>query len=402
MLTERQIYLANKRKFWIDNTRKTELLKLQVEQLDREELLASKQHDEMLTVYRRRSAKVEDWLGRNSKVANRHDKTKDKCKVGQNYKTKIVKGKTNKVQLEAKKMPKDNKVMTKHDTKTHKGQKDNERRTNTQRQCSADQYNDSDKCKHNQEITMGEHASVNADQTSASVNAKQMQAINNDIAEININKIIPCSNTGTRNMSSSKFSQSARSLDEDSDSRGSRGSNDTKRSKKSTAGSRVTMSSRTSTASRARAFYGQDSDDESTTVRDDMESLGKSSTIFTSVSHTKSKKKKLKSGMYDKPNQDIVTKLKWPHNSLDYTYRSKVMEFNKITFNQYIAGESKIIALCDDSEEVQGRLRLMNKITYVMDDTGDWEHCREYFAAVMVSIELGRRIGDPPSLDLNT
>ena len=156
------------------------------------------------------------------------------------------------------------------------------------------------------------------------------------------------------------------------------------RSSKSGYGS--TRSSRTtSTAAKSASFYGRDSSEESA-------GSTKSSSRCTNV--TRRSRRKLKSGMYDRPNEDIIRKVKWAHRYLDYVYRSRNLDFKVMNFNQYIAGESKIIALVDEIQELRGRLRIMNKVAYCMDETGNWGACREYYAAVLVSIEMGEEEWD--------
>ena len=93
--------------------------------------------------------------------------------------------------------------------------------------------------------------------------------------------------------------------------------------------------------------------------------------------------------MYDRPNEEIIRKMRWAHRGLEYTYRAKGLEFNDMSFHQYVAGETKIIAMSDEDEERNGRLRLMNKIAYAMDETSNWLACRQYYAAVVVAIEMG-------------
>ena len=92
--------------------------------------------------------------------------------------------------------------------------------------------------------------------------------------------------------------------------------------------------------------------------------------------------------MYDKPNQEVMRKMRWAHRFLDYQYRSKHIDFKDLTLNQYMVGESKIITLTDEVDELRGCLRLMNKISYAMDKTGNWQACRSFYAAVVVAIEM--------------
>ena len=159
-----------------------------------------------------------------------------------------------------------------------------------------------------------------------------------------------------------------------------------RRTGKSQSSSRTTVSSgsRTSRASsKVSSFYGESGEDSGDSSN--QESIGMSS--FNPIRVNRNQK--LVSGMYDKVNQDVLRKMKWAHRSLEYNYRAKGVEFGDLTYNQYIAGESKIIALTDDESERNGRLRLMNKIAYAMDDTGDWVNCRNYYAAIVVAIEMG-------------
>ena len=96
--------------------------------------------------------------------------------------------------------------------------------------------------------------------------------------------------------------------------------------------------------------------------------------------------------MYDKVNTDIIQKVKWPHKGLEYQYCAKGAEFQKLTFPQYVAGETKLIALEQDVDQYQGRLRIMNKVAYAYDDTGNWPACRSYYAAIIVAIERGEEL----------
>ena len=100
-------------------------------------------------------------------------------------------------------------------------------------------------------------------------------------------------------------------------------------------------------------------------------------------------KSRIRSGFYDKPNDNIVHKMKWVHKCLEYTYSAKNVEFTKMSFYQFVAGETKIIATTQDFDEEQGRLRLLNNISYALDDTGNWSACRDYYTAIIVAIEKG-------------
>ena len=154
-------------------------------------------------------------------------------------------------------------------------------------------------------------------------------------------------------------------------------SSDSSTSSSSSSSSGSSSKSRTSASSsqssKSSRFYGIDSD------RDNPRKKGKGK-----KSHSKSKR----SGMYDKINSSVKNKVVWAHSGLDYQYRARGLEFNKLSFSQYVAGETKIIAYCDDEDESQGRLRILNKIAYAYDETNNWIACREYYAAVLVAIEM--------------
>ena len=228
-----------------------------------------------------------------------------------------------------------------------------------------------------------------SDNNSLANGNNNLEALTSDIRELNINsKLKHCSVPGTRNMSLSKVSR----MESDSEEEGSYATLQGSRDKRSI----TSRQSRATTSSKASNFFGKDSgtetDEEDNGIAESLKSSKSQSQCSIYSNNSKSvgsRVKKLRSGMYDKPNEDIMIKLKWPHNSLDYAYRSRLVEFNRLTYNQYIAGETKIISMSEDIDEMHGRLRLMNKIAYAMDDTGDWQHCREYYAAILVAIELG-------------
>ena len=177
-----------------------------------------------------------------------------------------------------------------------------------------------------------------------------------------------------------KWPQEESETDSSPDSSSSSNTSSTSASSKKSGTSRA--SSRTSKSSR---FYGSDSDSDSS-------GSAKSGRKHSKFKHVKSKRKRKgirSSGMYDKANIDIVHKIKWPHRGLEFQFRAKSVEFSKLTYNQYIAGETKIIALEDYLDQAHGRLRIMNKIAYAMEESNNnWDACRDYYAAIMVALEM--------------
>ena len=159
----------------------------------------------------------------------------------------------------------------------------------------------------------------------------------------------------------------------------------TRSSRRSGASSKTSWSAQSSSSkasSKTTTFYGDSGDEDGT-----MSMVSSGTSVETT--YKVSKPKKVRSGMYDKPNDDIIRKMRWPHRGLEYTYRAQGLDFGDMTYYQYIMGESKIIALTDEQDEQNGRLRLMNKIAYAMDETNNWSACRDYCAAVVVAIEMG-------------
>ena len=140
----------------------------------------------------------------------------------------------------------------------------------------------------------------------------------------------------------------------ESDEEGSKdGSRRTNKETRSCASSRAS----TVTSSRASTFYGRESDSDSDSV-DNYFGKSRSKTTGSTnfyINNKKNSKSKLKSGMYDKPIDNIVRKVKWAHHNLDYTYRSKTIEYKQFIYYQYVAGESKLVALAQEIEQ-QGRL----------------------------------------------
>ena len=108
---------------------------------------------------------------------------------------------------------------------------------------------------------------------------------------------------------------------------------------------------------------------------------------LSSVSTSKGQRK-YKSGMLAKPTDNIKTVETWPHYNLHYEYAAKPVEFNQISFEQYIAGETKTIMSCSDVLEIKGRLNLMFRLAHLKQKGYGWNSLRSLYAAVVRSIEM--------------
>ena len=110
------------------------------------------------------------------------------------------------------------------------------------------------------------------------------------------------------------------------------------------------MSSRSMTkiasGSSSSSFYGTDMETDTNSTSSSSAKTSRSTVQSNSIAGCRQvvkTKGKIRSGMYDKHNEEVKKKLKWPHRNLDYTYKAKNVEYKDITYNQYVAGESKII-----------------------------------------------------------
>ena len=98
------------------------------------------------------------------------------------------------------------------------------------------------------------------------------------------------------------------------------------------------ITSVTSRSSRSTSIYGKDSDDVTSSYSARSEDRASKSRIYQSKQN--SKHSNLRSGMYDKPNDNIVRKMRWAHRALDYAYWARNIEFNKLTCGWRIKNNS--------------------------------------------------------------
>lgn len=103
------------------------------------------------------------------------------------------------------------------------------------------------------------------------------------------------------------------------------------------------------------------------------------------------KMKKIKSGIIDKPTDKVVKKLDWPQAELKYEISGRMLEFQDLDFQQFVAGELEIITGSNISEaEKQARLNFLKKISYYAFDF-EWNVVRNFYASWLKSIEKGEK-----------
>ena len=96
---------------------------------------------------------------------------------------------------------------------------------------------------------------------------------------------------------------------------------------------------------------------------------------------------KMKSGMMALPSENIKSQEIWPHYNLGFGYVTSAIQFNQISFEQYIVEESKMIQKSSDPIEIKGRLSLMARLAYLKQKGHAWSLLRNLYAAIVNSIE---------------
>lgn len=105
----------------------------------------------------------------------------------------------------------------------------------------------------------------------------------------------------------------------------------------------------------------------------------------------KRKSHKKKSGIRAKASDRVKYPQKWPQAHLQYEHVSKQVKYDELDFRLFIAGELEIIS--EDKlpkDEKVGRLNLLKKIVYY-SSTYDFKGLREFYAAWLREIEMGRK-----------
>lgn len=101
------------------------------------------------------------------------------------------------------------------------------------------------------------------------------------------------------------------------------------------------------------------------------------------------KNKKLKSGFLVKPDTNVRQQVLCPHIMQNRCFVHKPVAFDKLSFECFIAGESRIIELSKDPNEMMGRLRLMQRVCYWKAGGAPWHKVRAMYQAIIRMIEDG-------------
>ena len=126
--------------------------------------------------------------------------------------------------------------------------------------------------------------------------------------------------------------------------------------------------------------------------------LGESSVTFFSESdssvkksrwHKRSKKCKLKSGMFAKYTSTIKKPQLWPYNHLDPHFISNMPKFQNISWDQLVAGEIAIILQAWSHTQAISRLHLLKQLAYWKLHSGNLQKVCQLYMAVVRAIEEG-------------
>ncbi len=108
-----------------------------------------------------------------------------------------------------------------------------------------------------------------------------------------------------------------------------------------------------------------------------------------SEGETKTKSKKKKSGFYAKFADNVVNPQVWPHQNLKHQTTAKKVSYDQMSWDQFIAGETRTIIRAKDPNEVLGRINLLNKMAHWKIKTKSWQKVRALYESIITMIEEG-------------
>ena len=141
-------------------------------------------------------------------------------------------------------------------------------------------------------------------------------------------------------------------------------------------------------------YSSSNTDTDSTCSSSNSSSSDSSSSCSSSDNSAKKIKKyksksKRKSGIYDKPSDEVVKKQLWPQSKLQYEYAGSKNSFEDLEFNLFVAGELEIISGNKISDkEKKGRIKLLKKISYFYE-LYEWKCIKKLYAHIIRQIENG-------------
>ena len=98
-------------------------------------------------------------------------------------------------------------------------------------------------------------------------------------------------------------------------------------------------------------------------------------------------KHKKKSGIHDKSTSNIVTKEIWPQKNLLEDWADEEIDFKNLTFDQFVAGETKTIEDCTEPAQIMGRMYLLRQMAYAKMRGYEWSLIRKMYAAILRGVE---------------
>ena len=104
------------------------------------------------------------------------------------------------------------------------------------------------------------------------------------------------------------------------------------------------------------------------------------------------KDSKVKSGKFAKSHTELLRQEVWPHSAISKKY-SKCPTFDNMDFEQFVAGEAKIIYSMYIKEHAKdralGRLRVLILIAHWMCKTRNWSAIRAVYESIIEEVKLG-------------
>ena len=102
------------------------------------------------------------------------------------------------------------------------------------------------------------------------------------------------------------------------------------------------------------------------------------------------KKKRIKSGLYAKSDEDVAVKQNWPHMKLKSIFSDSVTGFKQLSLAKFVAGEMEIIGACTSVTEKEARIEFLTALMYKAAKV-DFRFVLKWYAAWVRSIEQGEK-----------
>lgn len=106
-----------------------------------------------------------------------------------------------------------------------------------------------------------------------------------------------------------------------------------------------------------------------------------------SIRRSPSMKNKSRSGISDTAESFAKEKLVWPQKQLGFRFLQIQPTFDQLQFEHLVVGELSTIATCSSAFEAKHRIRLLQRVSYWKMRGAMWFQVRNFYAAVLSSIE---------------